>query len=103
MILLGLSGIMLFAVSVAALAVPQKFQEDVFRPVWRRFGDDLKTTLQNHLDCCGFDEGSAGEVNCSIGHPFCNTSVLLKVSSLFIIQLPTRWASIRARAEGSPV
>lgn len=75
MILLGLSGVALFAVSVAALSVPKQFQSEIFFTVWKKLSDDSKANIQNQLDCCGFNEGNL--VNCHEGHPLCNSSVLM--------------------------
>ncbi len=86
MILLGISGITLFAVSAATLALHQEFQEDSFKSAWTSLSLKDKTEVQNSLNCCGFDKTYRkfldinGTKECSIGHPFCNTTSLRDVS-----------------------
>ena len=79
MILLGFSGMALFAVSVGCLSVPQSLQDDFFHNTWKSFSDSQKSNIQDNLNCCGFDDGSKNSFNCSEGHPPCNTPMLLKV------------------------
>jgi tetraspanin-13/31 len=84
MVLLGVSGIVLFSVSVAALAAPDNYQEDFFTRVWKGLSCHDKTSVQNDFNCCGFDNRSRNiisdgkcEDECDqIGHPSCNTSTL---------------------------
>ncbi len=91
MILLGLSGIALFAVSVAALSIPRQFREDIFKNTWSSLSLEKKTLIQEQLDCCGFEEDSRRAVDpgntteCTYGHPFCNTTVLLKVLAIPVL------------------
>ena len=79
MILLGVSGMVLFAVSVAALAVSKNVQQSLFQKVWISLDDAKKSTIQDQLDCCGFDNNTNDLINCSAGHPPCNTKILIKV------------------------
>ncbi|CAI8054713.1 Tetraspanin-31 [Geodia barretti] len=90
MVSLGLSGIVLFAVSVAALAAPDSYQTSFFDTTWRRLGSRDKQSIQDHFDCCGFNNesrhiiyNSPDDDGCDTGcnhiaHPFCNTSALTK-------------------------
>ncbi len=85
MILLGMSGVTLFAVSAGTLAFHQDFQESAFRNSWESLTVREKTDVQNSLNCCGFDELtknrlSNGTEECNAGHPFCNTTTLLAVN-----------------------
>ena len=87
MVILGLTGVVLFSVSVAALAIPKNLREKVFKSAWESLSDKRKVHLQDSLDCCGFDTNSSslfdryGNSSCTLGHPLCNTTVLLKVSA----------------------
>lgn len=89
MIILALSGIVMFSVSVAALALPRSYQESFFLNTWKGLGDGDKSLVQDRLDCCGFDNVSRHitsdkdhpedrEVCRAAGHPSCNTSVLTR-------------------------
>ena len=85
MILLGLCGVTLFAVSVAALAAPQEYQQYPFQLAWQSLSLREKTEVQESLNCCGLetewrnvvDNGSLTE--CNIGHPLCATTTLIEV------------------------
>ena len=80
MVLLGLSGLALFAVSVTALVVPKNWQDTLFLDSWKSFSDSQKSNIQDNLDCCGFNEDTRLSLNCDVGHPACNDStILLKV------------------------
>ena len=85
MILLGLCGVTLFGVAVAALAAPQEYQQYPFEIAWRSLSVKEKTEMQESLNCCGFehlrrhivDDGSLPE--CNVGHPLCATRTLIEV------------------------
>ena len=87
MILLGLCGVTLFAVSVAALAAPQEYQLYPFELAWKQLSVKEKTEVQESLNCCGLehswrhivdnDNGSLPE--CTVGHPLCATRTLIEV------------------------
>lgn len=81
MVLLGLSGMALFVVSVIALSVPRQFQKEFFMDTWEGFDDTQKTYVQDRLNCCGFDNEHSDLVGegCKRGHPYCNTTELEKV------------------------
>ncbi len=84
MILLGISGVTLFAVSAATLAFHEDFQTPAFRSSWKSLTVREKTDVQNSLNCCGFDNITRnilhnGTEACNVGHPFCNTTTLLNV------------------------
>ena len=85
MIVLGLSGFVLFAVSAAALAAPEKFLESIFENVWySHLNPHQRTLIQENLNCCGFKEvindTLPAEDDCKSFQPFCNTTVLEDVS-----------------------
>lgn len=87
MVFLGLSGVLLFALSVAALAVPDSYTSSVFGTAWKSLSYDYKSYIQNSLDCCGFSEDDQFNIQlasesakfCSEGHPRCNSTNLLEV------------------------
>lgn len=76
MVLLGISGVSLFAVSVAALSVPSEFQADIFTKAWAGLTSDKKATIQDQLGCCGFNIDDRDVLMCEEGHPLCNTTAL---------------------------
>ena len=53
MIVLGLSGVILFAVSVAALAAPKSWQQDFFQAAWRGLSFNDKEVIQVGKECAG--------------------------------------------------
>ena len=73
----------LFAVSVAALAIPKQLQSNAFLKIWQGVDDESKAYLQDQLNCCGFNKNFKNLVECNdtpnSGHPFCNSSMLLEV------------------------
>jgi len=84
MIVLGLSGVILFAVSVAALAAPKSWQDDFFQAAWMGLSFNDKEVIQSKLNCCGFnrdtryiytteDPSDGGECDAE-GHPRCNST-----------------------------
>ena len=88
MVFLGLSGLALFAVSVAALAIPRSYQENVFQDAWKSLSYNYKGYLQDSLDCCGFSDdtqylvqenGRVVTEECEKGHPLCNSTTLFEV------------------------
>ena len=76
MVLLGISGISLFSVSVVALSVPSDFQAEIFTKAWAGLSSDKKATIQDRLGCCGFNDVDKDVLECEEGHPLCNTTVL---------------------------
>jgi len=87
MILLGISGILLFGVSAGALALPQNIQQATFRATWGSLTLRQKMDIQDSLNCCGFNDPDrnvvdGGQDDCDYGHPLCNTTALLDVSQL---------------------
>ena len=95
MIVLGLTGFVLFAVSAATLAAPKTWLTSVFRTVWAGMDVKQRTRIQDNLNCCGFENvtsnsdvslsmsfsgGVNEEKKCEEYHPLCNTSTLIKVS-----------------------
>ena len=91
MVVLGLTGFVLFAVSAAVLAVPQttNILDTVLSAAWQSLGTKQKTDIQDRFNCCGFDNKSSLFIHddmddqClheQLGHPFCNTTFLMKVS-----------------------
>lgn len=53
MIVLGLSGVILFAVSVAALAAPESWQQDLFHTAWKGLSFNDKEVIQVGKECAG--------------------------------------------------
>ena len=92
MIVLGLTGFVLFAVSAATLAAPEKFLDDIFERVWYDTLDaQYRTRIQENLNCCGFknvtgldDSAHSADANCKDFKPFCSTTSLKYVS---VVQL----------------
>ena len=85
MVLLGLSGMALFLVSVVALSIPVQFQESMFLEAWEGLSTGQKADVQDRLGCCGFNSEHEYLVgsNCTYGHPLCNSTELQNVSSFF--------------------
>ena len=92
MVVLGLTGFVLFAVSAAVLALPQTTNvlDTVLRAAWKSLDTKQKTDIQDRFNCCGFenendsmpliDTGVDTPCHKPVGHPLCNTSFLMKVS-----------------------
>ena len=79
MIVLGLSAVLMFSVSVAALATPKSLQESFLVNTWSRLSNEQKISVQESLDCCGFNELSqTNNNNKSNEHPSCATEELKK-------------------------
>jgi len=79
MIILGLSGVILFAVSVAALAAPESWQVGFFHTAWKGLSFNDKEVIQVGKECAGqhfprrccepgFSPGQWGEPGFSPGH-----------------------------------
>lgn len=88
MILMGISGVTLFAVSIATLALDlEDTQINVFSNAWNGLSAHDKTAIQNSLNCCGFSDDlddrnfvfNESDSGCRSGHPFCNTTTLIGV------------------------
>ena len=77
MIVLGLSVVLMFSVSVAALATSKSLQESFLLNTWIRLSDEKKRSVQDSLDCCGFNEISQNNTG-SDEHPSCATEELQK-------------------------
>jgi len=58
--------IILFSVSVAALAITSSQQETLLKKAWGSFGNTTKNDVQNFGDCCGFEN-----MNNTRDHPSC--------------------------------
>ena len=88
MVVLGLTGFVLFAVSAATLAAPEKFLDDIFEHVWYNALDaNQRTHIQENLDCCGFrnwtsvaNSPDSDDIDCKDFNSFCNTTSLKSVS-----------------------
>ena len=77
MIVLGLSVVLMFSVSVAALATPKSLQESFLVNTWSRLSNEQKISVQESLDCCGFNELSQNNSESNY-HPSCATKELQK-------------------------
>lgn len=89
MVVLGLTGFVLFAVSAATLAIPQttKLLETFLGAAWKSLSVQQKTDIQDKFNCCGFNENSRSLIHsdmprCFMGHPTCNTTFLRDVSTV---------------------
>lgn len=92
MVVLGLTGFVLFAVSAAVLALPQTTNvlDTVLRAAWKSLDIKQKMDIQDRFNCCGFENDSVplidpdNDTQCHprkpVGHPLCNTPFLMKVS-----------------------
>ena len=58
--------IILFSVSVAALAITSSQQRTVLRKAWESFSNTTKRDVQKIGDCCGFEN-----MNDTRDHPTC--------------------------------
>lgn len=78
MIILGLSLLFMFAVSVAALVTPTKIQESALASSWAVLSDDQKSAIQISLNCCGFNDVTQNNSNSNIQdhHPSCHVEPL---------------------------
>ncbi|XP_011407481.2 PREDICTED: tetraspanin-31-like, partial [Amphimedon queenslandica] len=79
MIVLGLSLLFMFAVSVAALVTPKKIQETALATSWAALSDSQKSAIQISLNCCGFNNVTQNNSNSdSPGdmHPSCHVEPL---------------------------
>jgi tetraspanin-13/31 len=74
MAVLGLSLLLMFAISVAALVTPQEAEENILRLTWRSITIEDKSTIQQTLNCCGFNNQTQDNHDNSSGdyHPPCN-------------------------------
>ena len=87
MVVLGLTGFILFAVSAATLALPQttNLLESFLGAAWKSLSVQRKTEIQDRFNCCGFNKEwrlliDNDTVRCHEGHPTCGTAFLGKVS-----------------------
>ena len=56
MIVLGLTGFLLFALSAATLAVPKSLLKTFFKNVWDHgLSLNQRELIQDSFNCCGFD------------------------------------------------
>ena len=80
MIVLAMSLLALFAVSVAALVAPSQTQYYVISNTWNSLDDNDKESIQNSLNCCGFNNSSRNHTSSSDSenHPACNTTILTR-------------------------
>lgn len=88
MVVLGLTGFVLFAVSAAVLAVPQttNLLDSIIKAAWQSRSTEQKADIQDRFNCCGYDHNTTLLIipdggSCPMGHPLCNTTVLNEVSS----------------------
>ena len=87
MVVLGLTGFVLFAVSAAVLALPKTTNvlDTVLNAAWKSLDIKQKTDIQDRFNCCGFENDSVllihtQDNDCIGGHPLCNTTFLVDVS-----------------------
>ena len=78
MLLLCISGVVMFSVSVAALALADSQVDSLLRTQWTSLDNDQKSYLQDQLNCCGFDRNTSSMSSGPWGHPPCNTTTLTK-------------------------
>ena len=90
MVVLGLTGFVLFAVSAATLALPQttNLLETFLGAAWKSLNVQRKTEIQDRFNCCGFNNEwrlliDNDMVSCREGHPICNTTFLGDVSMVY--------------------
>ncbi len=76
MIVLGVSVVLMFSVSVASLATTQSLQEKFLLKTWIRLSNDNKIALQDSLNCCGFNNESQNNSESNY-HPSCRTKPLV--------------------------
>ena len=78
MVILGVSTVLMFSVSVAVLAAPATLQKTVLLQTWKSLDDNDKTSIQNALNCCGFSNGTQNNsfLDKTVAHPTCNTTIL---------------------------
>lgn len=86
MVILGLCGVTLLIVSIAALAFPKEQQKQLFQKAWKTLALKQKMDIQDSLNCCGLDtanrkvvQNSTDASDCQLGHPTCNTPILRQV------------------------
>lgn len=68
----------MFSASVAALAVTPTLQEKFLIGTWNNLSNKDKTSIQDALNCCGFNSGAQNN-SANSGediHPTCKTEVL---------------------------
>ena len=87
MVVLGLTGFVLFAVSAATLAIPQttNLLKTFLGASWKSLSVQQKTEIQDKFNCCGFEKEwrlliDNDTVRCLEGHPTCDTASLTAVS-----------------------
>ena len=88
MVVLGLTGFVLFAVSAATLALPRttNLLETFLGAAWKSLSVQRKTDIQDRFNCCGFNKEwrlfiDNDTVRCHEGHPTCDTPFLKEVST----------------------
>ena len=67
MLIMCLVFIILFSVSVAALAITSSQQETLLKKAWGSFSNGTKNDVQNFGNCCGFEN-----MNDTSDHPSCS-------------------------------
>ena len=85
MITLAFLFIFLLSVSIAALTVSPKKQEQLLRSSWQRLGNQTKAELQVAGNCCGFHV-LADLANTTMSHPPC-TKVSFIMDNLYTVNL----------------
>ena len=82
MLLLGVSTVTMFAITVAAMAIPRSFQSSLFYNTWSKLDEGQKASVQDALNCCGFNSSTANvSYDCDAvkGHPKCNSDILIQL------------------------
>ena len=89
MLLLSISGVVMFSVSVAALALADSQVDTLLKSQWTSLDSEDKSYLQDQLNCCGFDKNTTGKSTGAWGHPPCNTTTLTRphVSVLSVLKI----------------
>ena len=69
MVILVILFVLLFAFSLAALGLTKHQQREVLLTGWSNSQTSTKDSIQQHLDCCGFENKNV--TSGSLGHPSC--------------------------------
>lgn len=76
MLLLSISAVVMFSVSVAAVVLSESQVDSLLRSQWTHLDNGEKSYLQDQLNCCGFDDNTNNMTVGVWGHPPCNTTTL---------------------------
>ena len=79
MILIGVSGLFLFATSVGVVAFANQLTASTFNLAWSELSWGGRQSLQEQFDCCGLDQKHRNDTarNSTYGHPVCSESAIL--------------------------